>query len=84
MELLAEEVPSTKLNAECGILDLLVLTKLCASKGEARRHLKSGAVSMNREKVISEDLVVNPASFGSHKVILLGVGKANLHLVLKA
>ncbi|MGZ3659762.1 MAG: tyrosine--tRNA ligase [Bdellovibrionota bacterium] len=84
LELMAQEVPSTKLNADCGILDLLVLTKLCASKGEAKRHLKSGAVTMNREKVADENLQVTPASFGQHKVILLGVGKANLHLVLKA
>jgi tyrosyl-tRNA synthetase len=84
LELLAEEVPSTRLNDDCGILDLLVLTKLCGSKGEARRHLKSGAVTMNREKVTDENIQVTNASFGHHKVILLGVGKANLHLVLKA
>lgn len=84
LALLAEEVPSTRLSNHCGILDLLVLTKLCASKSEARRHLKSGAVALNRQKVTDENLVVNAASFGQHKVLLLGVGKSNLHLVLKA
>jgi tyrosyl-tRNA synthetase len=83
LELLAQEVPSTKLEADCGILDLLANTKLASSKGEARRHVKSGAVTMNREKVTDENLQVTQASFGSRKVILLGVGKANLHLVLK-
>lgn len=83
LALLAQEVPSTKLNADCGILDLLHLTKLCASKGEARRHVKSGAVTLNREKVTDENLLVTNTSFGNHKVILLGVGKGNLHLVLK-
>ncbi|HEY8280086.1 MAG TPA: tyrosine--tRNA ligase, partial [Bdellovibrionota bacterium] len=83
LELLAKEVPSTKMNDDCGILDLLVLTKLCSSKGEARRDLKAGAITMNREKVTDENLVVSSASFGSHKVILFGKGKSNLHLILK-
>jgi len=84
LELLAQEVPSTKLTADTGLLDLLVLAKLAASKGEARRHVKSGAVSLNREKVTDENHTLTMAAFGSHKVILLGVGKGNLHLVLKA
>ena len=83
LELLAQEVPSSRLLEEVGLLDLLVQTKLASSKGEARRHVKSGAVSMNREKVSDENLKVSQASFGNHKVILLGVGKSNLHLVLK-
>jgi tyrosyl-tRNA synthetase len=84
LELLAQEVPSSKLTADTGILDLLVLTKLAASKGEAKRHVKSGAVTLNREKVTDEGLNVSLATFGDRKMILLGVGKANLHLVLKA
>lgn len=86
LELLAQEVPSTKLAAGSeaqGILDLLVHTGLCASKGEARRHLKSGAVTLNRAKVTEESTKIGPDSFGQHKVLLLGVGKSNLHLVLK-
>jgi len=85
LELLAQEVPNTKLTGEAtiGILDLLVQAKLCASKGEAKRHMKSGAVTLNREKVTDEGFVVSAVAFGNHKVILLGVGKSNLHLVLK-
>jgi tyrosyl-tRNA synthetase len=83
LELLAQEVPSTRLAGDTMILDLLVLAKLCASKGDARRQLGSGAVTLNRQKVTDEKLLVTPATFGAHKVILLGVGKANLHLILK-
>jgi hypothetical protein len=39
---------------------------------------------VNREKVADEGLKVNAASFGSRRMILLGVGKSNLHLLLKA
>lgn len=83
LALLAHEVPSSRFSEEVGILDLLVQSKLCASKGEARRHLKSGAVNLNREKVADENLKVNAATFAGRKAILLGVGKSNLHLILR-
>lgn len=83
LELLAQEVPSSRFTGDSGILDLLVATGLCASKGEARRHLKSGAVSLNREKLTDENAKVTGDNFGGRKFLLLGVGKANLHLVLK-
>jgi tyrosyl-tRNA synthetase len=84
LELLAEEVPSSRFSEAVGILDLLVQTGLCTSKGEARRHLKSGAIHLNREKVTDENLKVSAETFGSRRLILLGLGKSNLHLVLKA
>lgn len=83
LELLAQEVPSSRLSEPTGILDLLVQTKLCASKGEAKRHVKSGAVSINREKVSDEGMKVELSAFGARNVILLGLGKSNLHLLLK-
>jgi tyrosyl-tRNA synthetase len=83
LELLAQEVPCTKLSSDTGLLDLLVLTKLATSKGEARRHVKSGAVTLNREKVTDENFMLTVDSFQNRKMTLLGVGKANLHLVLK-
>lgn len=84
LELLAEEVPSTRFQEEIGLLDLLVLTKLCASKGEAKRHVKSGAVTINREKVADEGARITLATFGQRNLVLLGLGKSNLHLLLKS
>ena len=86
LEILAAEVPSTKINASepVMLLDLLVQTKLCTSKGEARRHLKSGAVTLNRGKITDEQFQVNADHYGKKGFMLLGVGKSNLHLVLKA
>jgi len=85
LKLLAQEVPSTVLGAEetISLLDLLVKTGLATSKGEAKRSVKANSVTMNREKVTDEGFVVSSVAFGHHKVILLGVGKSNLHLVLK-
>lgn len=84
LAMLAQEVPSSRFDGqETGILDLLVSTGLCTSKGEAKRHVKANAVTMNREKVTDEGLKVNAGSFGQKKLLLLGVGKSNLHVVLK-
>ena len=84
LDLLAQEVPSSRFKEKLGILDLLVQTRLCTSKSEARRHLKSGAVALNREKVTDENFQVEASTFGERKLILLGLGKSNLHLLLKA
>ncbi len=85
LELLAREVPSTKLiqPLPTPIVDLLVTTGLATSKGEARRHLKGGAVSLNRVKVTDENHQVSSDAFGHRPFFLLGVGKSNLHLVLR-
>ncbi len=53
----AANMPSTELTDEdltdgaINILDLLVKTGLCPSKGEARRNVQQGGVSVNDEKV---------------------------------
>jgi tyrosyl-tRNA synthetase len=83
LELLAQEVPSSKFSGDVALLDLLVSTKLCASKGEARRHIKSGAITVNRQKVSDENSKVDASTFGGKRAVLLGLGKSNLHLVLK-
>ena len=54
-------MPTTELNkAELGegigVLDLLVLTKLAASKGEGRRLIEQGGLSINGEKVTDVNL----------------------------
>ena len=51
-------MPTTELNDDevmdtIGVLDLMVITKLAQSKGEARRLVEQGGVSINGEKVAS-------------------------------
>lgn len=33
------------------LAEIIVLTKLCASKSEARRHIKNGAIKLAEQKV---------------------------------
>ena len=53
-----------------------------ASKGEARRALKSNAISINKEKVSREDFVVNEGHLIDGKYILAQSGKKNYYLVI--
>ena len=59
-----------------GICDLLVLTKLCSSKSEARRMIEGGGISAGGEKVSDFTKIIsnNDLKDGS---ILLKKGKKN-------
>ncbi len=48
-----------------GILDLLILCGLCPSKGEARRLVQQGGISLDGEKVEAADFVVTEESLKS-------------------
>lgn len=65
-----------------GIVDFLAeKTQVFASKGEARRMLKSNAVSVNKEKV-SEEKQISNADLISNKYILAQKGKKNYFLII--
>lgn len=58
---LPDEVPEMMIatdNGSIGIVDLLTSTKLVSSKGEARRMIEQGAVSINGVRVPDEKAVV--------------------------
>jgi tyrosyl-tRNA synthetase len=56
-------------------------TQIFPSKGEARRMLKDGGVSVNKEKV-TETVVVNETHLLNGKYILVQKGKKNYFLVI--
>ncbi len=57
-------MPTTELSdtdlkdGSINVLDLLVVTKLCASKSEARRLVQQGGVSIDNEKVSDPNLLI--------------------------
>ncbi len=57
-------MPTTELSdsdlkdGSINVLDLLVVTKLCASKSEARRLVQQGGVSIDNEKVADSNLLI--------------------------
>ena len=72
----------SKNDLEVGLLDLLAeKTSIFQSKGEARRMIKSNAVSINKEK-ISEDFKLSENSLINTKYILVQKGKKNYFLII--
>ena len=74
-------MPTTEIEDEIGLLDLLVLTKLAASKGEARRLIDQGGISINGNKVsdvnlritkedLKEPIKIKKGKKAFHKVVL--------------
>ena len=79
-------MPTTELDKNeiadgIGLLDLLVLTKLAASKGEARRLIDQGGISINGEKIsdvnlrlsvndLADSIKIKKGKKAFHKVVL--------------
>ena len=76
------EISKTDLSS--GILDVLAeKTEVFESKGEARRMIKSNAVSINKEK-ITEDFQLSENDLLNGKYILAQKGKKNYFLIIVA
>ena len=65
-----------------GVIDFLSeVTKVSASKGEARRSIQGNAIAINKAKV-DESKNVGSSDLISDKYILIQTGKKNYHLVV--
>jgi tyrosyl-tRNA synthetase len=74
----------SKADLSLNILDIVAeKTQIFASKGEARRMIKSNAVSINKEK-ISEDIKLSENNLLNRKYILAQKGKKNYFLIIVA
>lgn len=74
------DVPASEL--PCGLLDLLaVKTAIFPSKGEARKMVQGGGVSINKEKVADIDYSVSESDILDGKYILVQKGKKNYFII---
>ncbi len=75
-------MPTTEIELEndIGLLDLLVLTKLATSKGEARRLIDQGGISLNGNKVSDVNLRITKADLA--EPIKIKKGKKAFHKVV--
>lgn len=64
------------------IVSFLAETNILSSKGEARKLVQGGGISINRKKINSVSLVVNKALLLHDKYILVQKGKKNYYLVI--
>jgi tyrosyl-tRNA synthetase len=64
------------------ILDLLAVeTGIFASRGEARRLVTGGGVSINKQKVDQPDRRISRDDFINHKYLIVQKGKKNYYLI---
>ncbi len=77
------EVERQELENGIGLLSALVKAGFASSNGEARRHIKGGAVKLNDKQVGDERLILNPDNLNAQGVIKLSLGKKK-HILIKA
>ena len=71
-----DDMPSTELSSDLvedgkvGVLNLMVATGLCPSKGEARRLVQQGGVSVDDEKVTEPSAAISMEQFSKGYVII--------------
>ncbi len=77
------EVPESALDGGIGIIDLLAeKTSVFGSKGEARRAIAGGGVSLNKTRVETQDEIITSANLIANKYLLVQKGKKNYYLII--
>lgn len=83
-----EGVPQFTINKsdiDSGIKAIDLLTDLAPvfpSKGEMRKLVQSGGVSINKEKLDNQDEIINPMHLLNQKYLLVQKGKKNYYLLI--
>ena len=80
------DVPSTELDRDTlragrPLVDVLVETGVFASKGEARRMVKSGGLYLNNQRVTDDTATLTEDSLCSASIAVIRKGKKNYHLL---
>ncbi len=70
-----------KINEGIEILDLLTENSIFKSKGEAKKMIQNGGVSINRKKIENQQQKINNSDLLHNKFILIQVGKKNYYLI---
>ncbi|PKP39445.1 MAG: tyrosine--tRNA ligase [Bacteroidetes bacterium HGW-Bacteroidetes-15] len=73
LDLLANGLPFSELAAEH--------SEVFPSKGELRRTVNGGGVSMNKEKVTDSEMIVSTSNLINNKYLLVQKGKKNYYLI---
>jgi len=75
------DFPLQKINEGIDIVSFLADTTIFPSKGEARKTIQGGGVSINRKKVDTIQLTINSSLLLHNKYILIQKGRRNYFLV---
>ena len=77
----AKVTKSRLFNPDFGVTDLALDTGLSSSKGEARRLIKNGGLSVNNIRIDDEKALINPQTLIEGKYLVLRRGKKEYRLV---
>ncbi|MDR3519080.1 MAG: tyrosine--tRNA ligase [Azospirillaceae bacterium] len=77
------DVPRARLDAGMTVVDLLVMSGLAASKGEARRLIKGGGARLDDALVADETATLATAALPQSGVVKLTAGKKR-HMLIRA
>ncbi len=76
-------ISKTELKEGIDILELMaVKSEIFPSKGEARKTVKGGGASLNKEKITSAEMIVNNDNLLNDKYMLFQKGKKNFFVVI--
>jgi tyrosyl-tRNA synthetase len=76
------ELLADKLNKKLNIVDLLVEEAgVFPSKGELRRLITGGGLSINKQKITDSDTIIEKSWLLNHKYLLVQKGKKNYNLI---
>ena len=89
LQVLRDEIPFVRMNAvrdasgnrQAPVLDMLVETGLVKSKGDARRQLQQGAVTINGRRLGADELFVSAAEALAGAFYLIRKGSRDIALV---
>jgi tyrosyl-tRNA synthetase len=70
-----------KIKEGVAVIDLLVETAIFPSKGEARKMIQNGGLSINRKKVEHPEFKIETSLLLHHKYLLIQKGKKNYYLI---
>jgi tyrosyl-tRNA synthetase len=76
--------PLSNLNTGIDVISLLTETAIFPSKGEARKMIQNGGVSINRKKVTDLQMQVDASLLLHKKYLLVQRGKKNYYLLIAA
>lgn len=75
------EFPLSRLKQGTDMVSFLAETGIFPSKGEARKMLQSGGVSLNKEKISGADVQADPSKLLQQRYFLVQKGRRNYFLV---
>jgi len=78
------QIEAVQIESGIDVVSFLVESGIFPSKGEARKMVQGGGISINKEKVTDHSMVINKAALLCSEYIVVQKGKKNHFLVKKA